>query len=101
VDNPGNALDSPISVPTTLTGTGTIATRALTLQKGLLTVTYTSKGSDNFIADLYDSSGADVGLGANEIGTSSGSRAIRIPANGTYIFGVLFDGQWTLSLAQG
>ncbi len=101
VSNPGNVLDNPITAPTSISGTGTMITRPLSLPKGLLTITYTSKGKDNFIVELHDSRGAFVDLGANEIGNSSGSRAISVPADGVYIFSVEFDGQWSFNLAVG
>ncbi len=102
VSNPGSALANPIGVPTAITGSGTMVTRALSLPKGLLTVSYSSSGgTSNFIAELYDSNGGLVDLGANEIGVSNGSRAILVPTDGIYIFAVQFDGKWTLNLASG
>ncbi len=101
VDNPANALENPIGIPTTLTGAGASVTRALTLPRGLLLVKYTSKGNDDFVAELYDASGAFVDLGADDLPNRTDTRAIQIPSDGTYIFGVVFDGQWTLTLSTG
>lgn len=102
VSNPGSTLDNPIKVPTTFTGTGRMVTQPFTLSQGSLTVNYVSMtGRDNFIAHLVDSSGLDVGLGANEIGPSNGSRIVRVPANGVYVFEVQYDGKWSLSVTQG
>lgn len=101
VENPGDALDNPIGAPTTLAGSGTTVTRALSLSSGLLLVTYTSKGRGNFVAELYDASGQFVDLGADDLANKADTRAIPIPSAGIYIFGVVFDGEWTLALAPG
>lgn len=102
VSNPGTALNNPIRVPTTITGSGQMVTQPLSLSQGSLTVNYMSlAGRDNFIAQLVDSSGRDIGLGANEIGPSNGSRIIRVPADGVYVFNVQYDGKWSLTLTQG
>jgi hypothetical protein len=99
VMNPGNALDGPVPIPTTLYGEGRAVSAPVTLKRGLLVVFFSYIGPDNFIAELHDATGGFVGLGANEIGSATGSRAIQIPSDGEYLFGVLSSGTWSLGLS--
>jgi hypothetical protein len=60
----------------------------------------THEGDGNFIVDLLDENGpsvAPMGL-ANEIGPFEGSRAVRVPDDGIYLFSVQANGPWTISV---
>ena len=47
---------------------------------------------------MFDSNGRRVDLLVNEIGSSSGSKAVQIPSSGTYLLQVEADGLWTIQV---
>jgi hypothetical protein len=82
-----------------LTGSGQTATEAFELESGLAVFRMTHQGNRNFIVYLLDQNGVRVGTSlANEIGSFSGSKAIQIPRDGTYLLQVDADGPWTIQV---
>jgi hypothetical protein len=45
-------------------------------------------------------SGRQIGLVANEIGDSDGSKAVRIERSGKYLLNIRSDGDWSISVAR-
>ena len=58
------------------------------------------QGESNFIVDLLDDEGAEVGYLINEIGQYDASQAVQIPEDGTYLLNVEADGSWTIRVQQ-
>jgi len=81
-----------------LSGSGQTATEPFELEAGLSVFRMTHQGNRNFIVWLLDSNGRRVDLLVNEIGSSSGSKAIRIARSGTYLLQVEADGPWTVQV---
>jgi len=76
------------------------ATSLFRLSGGLHRVELTHEGDGNFIVDLLDENGASavpMGL-VNEIGPFEGSRAVRVPEDGIFLFSVEADGPWTITV---
>jgi len=74
------------------------ATELFYSKKGLKTVKMTHDGKRNFAVWLLDSMGDRVELLVNEIGSFDGSKAVRIPTDGIYLFDIAADGNWTVVL---
>lgn len=83
-------------------GTSNTATEIFYLQKGLarITLTYTdmSKYSSNFIVKLLDENGQYKDLLANEIGSYTGTKAIRIEQSGMYLLDITAEGKWNVKI---
>lgn len=86
--------------PITLSGSGQQATSKFHLQKGLSTFKLTYTGGSNFSVWLLDSSGNNIELLANDIGTFDGSKAVQIDTDGDYLLNVESEGQWTVGITQ-
>jgi hypothetical protein len=82
----------------TLTGSGQTATESFELESGLAVFRLAHQGNRNFIVYLLDQNGRRVDLLVNEIGSSSGSKAVQIPRDGTYLLQVEADGPWTVQV---
>lgn len=95
---------TPVRTPIIIqkSGTGQNVTELFYLQEGLarVTLTYTDKSqySNNFIVDLLDENGERKDTLANEIGSFSGTKAIRIEKLGMYILDVMAKGYWTIKI---
>ena len=87
----GGPLDS-------FTGTGTTPSPLFSMLQGSRTISYSHDGASDFFIWLVDSRGAVVGTIANESGVSTGSTTITVPTSGDYMFGVLADGNWRISV---
>jgi hypothetical protein len=87
------------ATPQKLTGQGTQAP-SITLNAGLTLVDLQYSGTANFIVQLLDKDAKLIEGLANEIGSYSGKRAIRIPAAGTYTLNVQSSGSWTIVALQ-
>jgi hypothetical protein len=81
-----------------LSGSGQTATEPFELEAGLSICRMTHQANRNFIVWLLDSNGRRVDLLVNEIGSSSGSKAVQIPSSGTYLLQVEADGPWTIQV---
>lgn len=75
-------------------GVGQQATELFSTNKGLMKVEMNHSGSSNFIVYLLDNSGNELELLVNEIGPFDGSKAVRIPKDGIYLFRIEADGEW-------
>ena len=91
--------------PISLSGTGTTATQPFGLPRGLRRFTFTHSGSTNFIVSGMDELGNDAlgsmgfgGLMVNEIGTYSGSMAIKVERAENYLLNIQADGPWTVKI---
>ena len=84
------------AMPTSLAGVGPQATQLVTLPKGLETFTLTHDGSGHFSIWLLDSKGNNVDLLVNQTGAFNGSKAVKIPQTGIYLFSISADGDWTI-----
>jgi hypothetical protein len=98
---PGPAeLAQNAKLPQTFSGQGAQITPFFAAQTGALRLALKHDGSRNFIVILLDSRGQTVDLSANVIGTYEGSKIVRIPANGVYLFTVTADGAWSIDAGQ-
>lgn len=92
------------SVPVTLSGSGYGATQPFYLKSGLVRFESSnvddSKFAMNFIVYLMDNQGNMVGLVANDIGTSTSSKAMSITSSGVYLLSVMSFGDWTIKVSQ-
>lgn len=88
--------------PVDLTGASAAATEPFQLESGLTIIRMSHQGSENFIVDLLDESGASVApMGvANVIGPFEGSQAVQIPAAGQHLLNVQADGAWGFTIEQ-
>lgn len=82
----------------TLTGSGKTATEPFELESGLAVFRLSHQGNRNFIVYILDQNGRRVDSLANEIGSFSGSKAVQIPRDGTYLLQVEADGPWTVQV---
>lgn len=95
------ATPVPKPEPLKFTGSGQKASDIFTLRKGLAVFdSEHTGGTSNFIVYLLDAKGETVSLVANGIGNFSGSKAARIPADGSYLLNVSADGRWSISVSQ-
>ncbi len=61
----------------------------------------THQGEGNFIVELLDDEGSEVGSSLmNEIGPIDASQAVQIPEDGSYLLNVDADGAWTIVVQQ-
>jgi hypothetical protein len=79
-------------------GNGTTATEQFKLLDGLCKIKLKHRGSRNFIVDLLNDEGKHVENVVNEIGNYDGSQAVKVKKEGTYIFDVIADGEWSIEL---
>ncbi len=91
--------------PITISGTGQTASRQFTLQQGLAVFNMKYTGAGNFIVDLLDSNGNEIGNLSNKIGSYNGSQALQIPNTGSYLFNVQAgsatqSGTWSITINQ-
>ena len=81
-------------------GTGDYLIGPVQLSKGLARFMLSHNGNANFIVTLMNRHGEWVDLLANEMGSYSGSRAVRAPYAGIYWLGIEADGDWTATVTQ-
>jgi hypothetical protein len=67
------------------------------LEQGLVVFKIKHQGQGNFVVRLLDADGNPIALVANEIGSCSSSKAVRIPRTGSYLFDVQGRGDWSIS----
>lgn len=85
------------SATRSFTGSGSSASGLFALSKKTYRFTWQNTGSSNFIVWLLDRDGKIVDLIANEIGSSSGSSLVGVPATSQYILDIQADGPWSWS----
>jgi hypothetical protein len=85
--------------PTSLSGHGD-QTIFIKLPAGLNRCEYTYVGPSNFSIWVKDLQGEDIGLAANVVGDSTGSRAVKVPEAGWYYLDLQSEGDWTLKISQ-
>ena len=91
----------PAAEPLEFSGVGPQATEQFELSAGLARFEMAHQGESNFIVELLDEEGAEVGPSLmNEIGSIDSSQAIQIPEDGTYLLNVDADGSWTIRVLQ-
>lgn len=78
---------------------GTTASGLFVLSKHAYKFSWSGGGSGNFIVILLDREGNYVDLVANEIGTSSGSVLVSVPASSQYVLDIQSDGPWSVKCA--
>jgi len=81
-------------------GTGDYFIGPVQLSQGLARFELSHDGDANFIVTLMNRDGEWVDLLANEIGSYSGSKAVRVPYAGVYWLGIEADGAWTATVTQ-
>jgi hypothetical protein len=98
---PPTATAIPAAVPQHVAGSGQQTPEPVTLKAGLALFFTTYQGAANFVVELLDMHGQQVGLVVNVIDTSKNTRAIQIPAAGQYVLSVVIaDGTWTIDILQ-
>ncbi|HEX5501938.1 MAG TPA: hypothetical protein VFW96_04915 [Thermomicrobiales bacterium] len=98
---PPTATAVPAAVPRHVAGSGQQTPGPVTLEAGLALFFTTYQGDANFVVELLDLHGQQVGLVVNVIDTSKNTRAIQIPAAGQYVLSVVIaDGAWTIDILQ-
>ena len=91
---------APAKEPIELSGIGKDIAGPIELRPGLLLIAYSHNGTSNFIAWLKDAQGNNVGLLANDLGSSQGRKALQIRKPGQYIIDIQADGNWGINLSQ-
>jgi hypothetical protein len=86
-------------VPQTFTGTSNGVPTSFALNTGLASFHMTYQGDSNFIVWLYKSSGEQVELLENEIGTRDDTNAINVD-QGIYWLDVTGMGSWSITVTQ-
>ena len=100
-DAPPKPEPEPPAEPIEFSGTGPQATEEFDLSAGLARFEMTHQGESNFIVELLDDEGAQVGSSLmNEIGLIDSSQAVQIPEDGSYLLNVDADGAWTIRVEQ-
>lgn len=85
-----------------ISGSGNRLSPWFTLKEGSLVVKSTYKGSSNFTAHVYDTSGERVGMVVNEIGMGEYSKLFTSGKEGElYCLEVMSDGDWTIDFGLG
>jgi hypothetical protein len=93
---PARAQPAPFS----LSGSGQQATETFSIAGGVTIFRLTHQGSSNFAVWLKDgSSGENVELLVNTIGSFNGSKLVGVP-EGTYLLDVSADGSWKVIIEQ-
>ena len=93
--------EPPEPEPIALSGEASQATDFFELEEGLTVIEFSYEGRSNFIADLLDEDGREVGYAiANEIGAGQSSSALRIPRAGRHVLDVDADGPWSATVRQ-
>jgi len=87
------------SSPTHFSGTGDDVKSFTATGTGLRIFTISHTGSSKFAIWLKDSSGKDVALLLNEIGSYSGKKSERL-TSGTYYLDITADGSWTIDISS-
>ncbi len=82
----------------TFKGSGPEATRTFSLGEGLAVFEVQHKGSGYFLVKLLDADGNVVDEVARGEGRFGGSKAVRIPRTGLYLFDVSASGDWDVRL---
>ncbi|MHB0914774.1 MAG: hypothetical protein ACYC5A_01175 [Thermoleophilia bacterium] len=83
-----------------ISGTGQQASEMFTLEKGLAKFYLAHDGQHHFGIWLMDDQGQNIDLLVNETGPFDGSKAVKIPNDGTYILDISADGNWTVTIEQ-
>lgn len=84
--------------PATFVGSGQRATPFVNLDAGETTVEATHRGQGNFTAVLLSEGGACVELVYNEVGPCRAAKTVAVRAAGLYLFDVLGDGDWMITV---
>lgn len=82
----------------TLSGSGQTATEPFELESGLSIFRISYQGERYFSVWLFANDGERVELLASEIGSFSGSKAVQVPRDGTYLLQVEAEGPWTIQV---
>jgi hypothetical protein len=73
----------------------------ISLRRGLTIATSTVQGgSSNFIVELLDATGNNIGLLANRIGPGNEQRGAPADSPGVYVLSIQSDGAWSITIAQ-
>ena len=87
--------------PQTLQGSGQQVSGAVNLEEGITVFRMTHDGTSNFaIFLLNQSTGEQVELLVNVIGSFTGGKAVGIEAAGPYVLDVTADSNWTVTAEQ-
>jgi hypothetical protein len=90
---------SGLKKPQTFTGKGDSVPQFLYFKKkGLVRFNMSHDGESNFAIWLMNGNGGLVYLLVNEIGSFSGSTAVRIPKKGVYLLDITADGNWSVNV---
>jgi hypothetical protein len=90
---------SGVKKPVTFTGKGDDVPQFINIKKkGLVRFNMSHDGESNFAIWLMDGNGKYVDLLANEIGSFSGSKALKIRKKGIYLLDITADGNWSVSI---
>lgn len=84
--------------PFKLSGVGQQATEKFTLNKGLAIFKMTHNGKRHFAIWLMNNDGEKVDLLVNTTGLFDGSKAVKIPRDGTYLLDIAADGSWAVEI---
>lgn len=81
-----------------VSGTGQRATELFRLEEGLATFEVRHSGTGPFSARLLDEQGVLVEVLAQADGAFEGSKAVRVPRTGRYLYDVSASGAWSIRL---
>jgi hypothetical protein len=81
-------------------GKGPVATKKFPLAEGLVIFEVQHRGEGAFVVKLVDEQGTVIDEVARGDGTFGGSKAIRVPQTGAYLFDVQAPGEWSVRLTS-
>ena len=87
------------SSPTHFSGSGADVKSFTATGTGLRIFTISHTGSGKFAIWLKDSSGKEVAMLVNDIGSYSGKESVRL-ASGSYYLNITADGAWTIDISS-
>ena len=87
----------PTQAPRTFTGNGNATTPVFTLNQGLASFASSTTADGTFSVTLVGS--GETPLVAPAAGPLSSSKAVQIPATGSYLLNVTAGGPWEVSIA--
>lgn len=85
--------------PLVVMGAGEEASRIFELEATTYAFKMSHAGTKEFIVQLVDESGRNIGDLAHEVGAYNGSKEVRVEHRGRYLLNVQANGLWTVTIS--